>query len=173
MFELAAPDDATDEEFIKYESLINAYYSGVHANGYLGYGDSMTLKVKTRLDNLGSEDTAVDESMFDAEGKLISYKDQMANIATWDSEDASVYITAHATDLKWMEDPLDLDDLRDRPEKGWLHLFKGDVEIPEGTSYTEGVLQRGDTGSGWWTTGINVTVRPERPRRQSSRGWQR
>lgn len=134
---------------------------GVHANGYLGYGDSLTLKLKTRLDNLGSEDTALDASMFDAEGKLLSYKDQLKNIAAWDSDNASVYITAHATDLEWMEDPLDLANLLAKPEKGWLHTFTGDVEIPEGVTPIEGVLEKGDTREGWWTTGIDVTVDPD------------
>lgn len=56
---------------------------------------------------------------------------------------------------------LDLANLLAKPEKGWLHTFTGDVEIPEGVTPIEGVLEKGDTREGWWTTGIDVTVDPD------------
>ncbi len=49
VIELATPDDASYDEFQKYPSLLNAYYAGIHADGYLGHGESVTLKLKTRV----------------------------------------------------------------------------------------------------------------------------
>ncbi|MEE0705966.1 MAG: InlB B-repeat-containing protein, partial [Adlercreutzia sp.] len=122
VFELAAPDDASDEEFGKYESLINGFYAGVHADGYLGYGESVTLKVKTRLDNLGAEENAIDESLFDETGALVSYKDQLNSINVWDADDATVYATVHETKLNWIED---------NDEQGWDHIY-GDNDLTDG-----------------------------------------
>ena len=55
VFEFAPPHDATAEEFARYDTLLEAARAGVHADGYFGSGDSLTLFVKTRVDNTGAE----------------------------------------------------------------------------------------------------------------------
>ena len=136
VFELAAPDDADDDEFNDYDSLLEGFYGGVHADGYLGYGDSLTLKVKTRLDNLGDVDSAMDEGLYE-DGKLVSYKKQMETISSWEGDDSQVYATAHETKLNWVADK---DGWDHRPADGGnvLHKPKADDEEAKtliGTSF--------------------------------------
>ena len=97
--------------------MLNAYYAGAHCDGYLGYNDSMTLKVKTRLDNLGDTETALDEGLY-TDGVLKSVKDQLAAIYAWEGEASNVYATAHETKLNWLSDNPD--------DAAWDHIYDGD-----------------------------------------------
>ncbi len=137
VFELAPPDDATDEEYQTYDSLVRATYSGVHPNGYIGYEDSVTLKIRTRVDNMGPEATAIDASMIDESNSvtgpdgsidsslvsLINVAEQMKKIAAWNGNGSTAYATAHQNDLGWIENS---------SEVGWRHLYKQGSIIPEG-----------------------------------------
>ena len=114
VFELAAPDDATDSEFAEFDSLLNAFYAGAHADGYLGYGDAITVKVKTRLDNLGDVESAMDDSLYE-DGNLVSFKKQMETMASWDGDDSQFYATAHETKLNWLSD--------DPADGAWDHIY--------------------------------------------------
>lgn len=88
---------------------------GVHADGYLGFGDSITLKVRTRIDNLDSSNV-LEGNLFDGAGDLVSYKDQMNTINTWTSGSTNVYLTAHDSDLGFMPNG-----------SNWTHVFDADV----------------------------------------------
>lgn len=146
VFEIAAPDDATDREFAEFDSLLNAYYAGAHPDGYLGYGDSMTLKVKTRLDNLGDVDSAMDDSLYEGDA-LVSYKKQMETIASWDGDESEVYATAHETKLNWIDD---------EDSEGWDHIYEGDdlTDVNQGQT---GLGQK-PNGAGSVTAGSDGTV---------------
>nr|WP_304427468.1 hypothetical protein [uncultured Adlercreutzia sp.] len=120
VFELAPPDDATDEEFAAYPSLLEAFWSGAHADGYFGVGDVLTLKVRTRMDNL-PEDESVLEDM------QAAYAQQ---IRTWDGGESTVYATVHDTTMDWLD-----------PTKGgvgWTHGSQPakptvqEAKLPEG-----------------------------------------
>lgn len=80
VFEIAAPNDATDEEFEQYESLVDAARHGVKIDGAFETGDSITLMVRTRVDNAGSEDTAGDLT------------------TQWLADNSTFYGTVHETD---------------------------------------------------------------------------
>ncbi len=101
VFELAPPDDASDEEFDKYDSLLAAYWGGVHPDGYLGYQDVVTLKVRTRVDSLGSEESATDGMLVD--GRPVGYREQMDTIRSWDGESCQAYYTTEERQLQWMQ----------------------------------------------------------------------
>ena len=126
VFELAPPDDASDEEFDKYNSMLHAYWMGVRPDGYFGAGDKVTLKVKTRIDNLGSEGTAL-EGAADENGSALSYKEQLEQVRTWDGEGSQAYVTSHDRTLSWLPGGG-----ADPTEKGWTHTYDNGTKAEKG-----------------------------------------
>ena len=98
VFEFAAPSDESDEEFQKYETLLSAARNGVRPDGYFGTGDTMTLKLKTRVDNLGAEDEATNG------GGTISISDLDARARQWVADSAHSYVTTHGLDGSWIDE---------------------------------------------------------------------
>ncbi len=125
VIELAPPSDETEQEYKQFNSLIAAAHTGVRADGYLGSGDSIELRIKTRIDNLEDEEAAEDGSR---EG-------------TWDAGTTRLHVTFDATNGAWIRNDewtenmvgedgsmvvKDMDD----PNRAWDHLGDADASKP-------------------------------------------
>ena len=129
VIELAPPDDATDAEFMRYETLYDAYLKGVHPDGYLAIGDTITLKVRTRIDNLGDGTDAL-------VGMGSTYRERLNELRCWNGGNSTVYTTLHDTDLSW------LDNTAGHTGAGWTHTFKNDVLDVDGTTVLQAAGSR-------------------------------
>ena len=107
VFEFAAPNDATDGEFAAYGTLISAMRGGVHADGYFGSGDVLTLRVKTRVDNVGAE--GIEDLTTD-----------------WLADESSFYATVH--DLDGADWPEGAEPGEDSWIRGFTHVGTSEVK---------------------------------------------
>ncbi|MEE0706949.1 MAG: hypothetical protein UCH28_11300, partial [Adlercreutzia sp.] len=117
VFELTPPDDASDLEFVKHPSMLSAFWDNVRADGYVGPGDSVTLKVRTRIDNVGDEESAV-EGLVDENGDALTYAEQLEAVRTWSAEASKAYFATENQDASWLPQ-----------ETGWSHTFAKDVTV--------------------------------------------
>ncbi|WP_423775626.1 hypothetical protein [Adlercreutzia equolifaciens] len=115
VFELTPPDDANDAEFLKHASLLSAFWDNVRADGYLGAGDAVTLKVRTRIDNVGDEESALAD-LTDENGELLPYNQQKELVRKWSTEATKAYFTAEDRDVAWLP-----------KETGWSHRWTGET----------------------------------------------
>ena len=117
VFELTPPDDASDLEFVKHPSMLSAFWDNVRADGYVGPGDSITLKVRTRIDNVGDEESAL-EGLTDADGDALGYAQQLEAIRTWSAEASKAYFATENQDASWLPQAT-----------GWSHTFDEAVDV--------------------------------------------
>lgn len=141
VFELAPPDDARDSEFARHHSQMEAFWDGVKADGCLANGDSITLKLRTRIDNLGSEDTAMEGLVTD--GKVANYHAQVNAIRSWVSDKSTAYITTENRDLSFLDRLM-----------GWTHTFEKDTPNPfagaDAQKAADPIYELTKTGEGTW-----------------------
>ncbi len=104
------PDDASDAEFNRFDTMLEAYWGGIRPTGYLGVGDTLTMKVRARIDNLPSEDQM--KTRFPAD---TTYQDKVNNIQTWRGGSSTVHITLHDSQMNWLD--------ANYNGNGWRHRF--------------------------------------------------
>lgn len=142
VFELAPPDDARDSEFARHHSQMEAFWDGVKSDGCLANGDSVTLKLRTRIDNLGSEDTAMEGLVTD--GNVANYHAQVNAIRSWVSDKSTAYITTEARDLSFLDRLM-----------GWTHKFEADTPNPfagkDAKVAADPIYELTKTGDGTWS----------------------
>lgn len=120
--EVAPPNDATDEEFDRNENMIQAYWlDRIHPDGYFGAGDEITVKLRTRIDNVNDDAEDYEElqkSLYDENGKELSYQEKFALYQqnTWEGEESNVYLTTHESAMQWTND--------------WKHTYSADYADP-------------------------------------------